>query len=162
MYRHDGSKYSLVAKIPLPDDVTKNCYKAVSDTTIFVQENIDAPAHQYDSTDLHQHGTLHHKGILCGVLYQSILVYGQKRAYDDWMIALHQPEGKTILQPPGARKWDVGLSVCRAENYFVVVDAWAESMNVFSLRGNILLLFSYESGYECAISSKLTPELIKL
>ena len=132
LYRHDGSKYSLVGKISHPDGVTKHCYKAVSDTTIFVQENTDQPTHQYDSADLHQQGTLHHKGKLLGVLYPSTLVYGQKRAYEDWIIALHQPEGKVILKPPGARKWDVALSVCRTEDYFVVVETFTKSMAVFS------------------------------
>ena len=111
LYRHDGSKYKLVGKTPLPDGVTKHCFKAVSDTTIFVQENTDQPTHQYDSTDLHQQGTLHHKGKLRGVLYPNTLVYGQKRTYKEWIIALHQPDEKVILKPPGAGKRDMALSV---------------------------------------------------
>ena len=145
LYRHDGRKYSLVGKIPLPDDVSMHCCKAISGTTIFVQGYTDDPTHQYDSTDLHQQGTLHHKGTLRGVLHPNTLVYGQKRAYDDWIVALHQPDGKVILKPPGARKWDSALSVCRTEEYFVVVEMWTKSMDVFSLQGNVLLLFCNKS-----------------
>ena len=145
LYRHDGRKYSLVGKIRLPDDVTKDCYKAVSDTTIFIQENTDDPTLQYYTTDLRQQGIVHHKGRLRGVLNPNTLVYGQKRVGGDWMIALYQPDGKVILKPPGARKWDMSLSVCRTEEYFVVVETVTKIMDVFSLGGNILLLFCNKS-----------------
>ena len=139
LHRHDGSKYKPVGKTPLPDGITKSCYKAISDTTIFVQENTDDPTHQYDSTDLDQLGTLDHKGTLRGVLYPSTLVYSRKRADGDRIIALQQPDDMMILHPPGGRKWGITLSVCRAENFFVVVEYRKKSMDVFTLRGNILL-----------------------
>ena len=145
LYRHDGREYSLMRKIPSPDDVTKGCLKAISDTAVFVQQDTDKPTHQYDRTDLHQQGTRDHNGRLRDVLYPSTLVYGQRRASKDWIIALHQPDGKRILQPPSTRTWGRALSVCRTEDYFVVVEKWKSSMDVFSLRGNILLLCCYKS-----------------
>ena len=142
-YQHDGVKYSLAKKTPKPDGVERYCSKAASDTTIFLQEYIDAPTHQLHIKDLHHMGRLDHKGRLCGILYPSMLVYSQKKGHKDYSLILRQPEGKMILQPPRGRNWDLWLPVCKTGECIVVVEQQTQTMDVFSMSGNILLLFCY-------------------
>ena len=141
LYQHDGVKYCFVGKKPLPDDVGWDCYKAISVTTIFLQQNGDAPTYQYRCRDLHQLDKLDHEGHLCGVVYPNTLVYAQRRGDEDWILTLHLADGEMILQPHGGDKWDWGLSVCAALEHILVVETKTKSMNVFTLSGNILLLF---------------------
>ena len=142
LYQHGGMKYSLAKKTYLPDGVGWDCFKAISNTTIFLQAHEYAPTHQLSSRDLHHMGSLDHKGKLLGLLYPSTLVYGQERSHKDWIIILHHADGEMILQPPRGRSWDWGLSVCRAGQYIVVVETWTQSIDAFSTGGNFLLLFS--------------------
>ena len=145
LYHYDGNKYSLVRKIHLPDDVNDyiNYRKVVSSTGVFLQNPGDI-THHLSTTDLHPIGELHHNGRLRGVLYPSSLMYIHKRAQDDFIIILHnQPDGEMILQPPHGHKWDYGLSVCKCEEYVIVVERFTKSMDVFSTRGNIPLLFCH-------------------
>ena len=142
IYQHDGIKYNLVRKAPLPDGAGWHCSKAVSDTTIFLQRNNDHPTYQVSIADQHQHmDRLNHKGGLRGILHPNTLVYGQMREYDDWVIILHQPDGDITLQPPDGRKWDAALSVCKAGEYVLVVERYTKSMDAFSMRGKVLLFF---------------------
>ena len=143
LYEHDGVEYSFARKTQMPDDVVGwPCNKAVSDTTIFIQNRAgDSPTHQLHIKDLHHMGRLDHKGELCGMIYPSTLVYCQKRGSADYTITIHQPNEEMILQPPHGRKCYGSLSVCRAGECIVVVERNTQTMDVFSLSGNILLLF---------------------
>ena len=140
LYLHDGMKYNLARKTPLPDGIKSHCRKAVSDTAIFLHAHYSAPIHQLDITDLHYVGRLHHKGLLLGAIHPGALMYEQRRDNYDFIILLKQPNGEMILQPPGGRKWGSKLSVCSAEEYLVVVEKHTESMDAFTMKGNILLL----------------------
>ena len=136
--QHDGVDAS---KTRLPDGVGRYCNKAVSNTSVFLQQYEDHPTHELHLTDLHHVNTLHHKGMLRGLLHPSTLIYRLKRADDDYTITLLQPDGDIILQPPPGRKWDWGLSVCCSGAFIIVVSSTTRSMDVFSQSGNILLLF---------------------
>ena len=141
LYEHGGVEYRFARETRKPDGVAGwACNKAVSDTTIFIQGWYDdAPTHQLHIKDLHHMGRLDHKGALIGVLFPSTLVYGQSRDSDGYMITLHQPDGKVVLQPPRGRKSGGWLSVCRTGECIVVVEHHTQAMDVFSLCGNILL-----------------------
>ena len=141
LYHYAGMQYNLARKTWSPEGVRWNYYKAVSEATIFLQQEVDGPTHQLSIRDLHHIGRLHHKGALNGAIYPNTLVYLQKRADDDWFITLHQPNGEVILQPPPGRTWGEELSVCRAGGCIVVVEIDTETMDVFATNGNILLLF---------------------
>ena len=158
LYEHDGVEYRA-RKTRMPDGVVVPCNKAVSDTTIFIQHwHDDSPTHQLHIKDLHHMGRLDQEGELCGMIYPSTLVYRQRRDRDDYMITLHQPNEEMILQPPPGRKWDWRLSVCRAGEWIVVVEYITQTMDVFSLSGNILLLFCHLN--ESVISLIFVPGLI--
>ena len=149
-YQHDGKKYSLEGKTRRHGHVGGACNKAISDTTIFMQlcsNGSPTHEHQLHTTDLRHIRTLDHKGQLCGLLYPNTLAYRWKRPSpnSEWIIILHQPNGEVTLQRSRLRrrKWDVGLSLCRAGEHIVVVERSMKSMDVFSTSGNILLLFYY-------------------
>ena len=143
LYEHDGVDYRA-KKTRIPDGVERHCYKAVSDTTIFAQHwEDDSPTHLLHIKDLHHMGRHDYKGRLRGVLCLHTLVYGQKRDWDDYIVALHQPDGKIILQPPCGRNWGPWMSVCKAGKCMVVVENNKQTMDVFSSCGNILLLFCH-------------------
>ena len=143
LYQFDGMemKYKHAIKTRLPDGITDYCYKAVSETAIFLQHDCDEPTHRLHKTDLHHMGNLHHKSDLRGIVHPGTLVYGQKRGDEDWIIILHEPGAEMILQPPDGRKWKGALSVCTAgTKYVVVVERHTKTMDIFSPSGNTLLL----------------------
>ena len=142
LYQYDGVGFNDVRKTPRPDGIWDDCCKAVSDTTIFLQDGDDAPTLQLDIKDLQHIGELDHEGRLRGMLYPDTLVYRQRKNNEDWNIVLHQPGGDVILQPRG-HNWDWGLSLCKTGEYTIVVEHCTQAMDVFSTSGNFLLLFCH-------------------
>ena len=144
LYQHDGVQYSLSKKASLPDGVGWSCYKAVSSTTVFVQNAWTSPTHLLHRPQLEHDSTVHHKGKLRGLLHSSTLVYGQRRRDGTYTITLHRPDDAEItLQPPPGRQWGRELSVAAAGAHLVVVDGITKSMAIFTANGNILLLFCH-------------------
>ena len=156
------------SKKPLPDDVPRvlTVNKAVSARAacFYIRaDTSDTVTHELRLQDLEPADILHHKGRLSGVVHPNTLLYCQGRGEYDWTVTLHHRDGKTILKPPPGRKWEFGLSVCRAGETLIVVETWTQSLDVFTTSGNILLLFlSYEFQYKCVQSLMLTPGLVIL
>ena len=149
LYQHDGVQYSLAKKASLPDGVGWDCNKAISSSTLFVQDfwsSSDIPTHLFHLPQLEYASgiTVHHKGKLRGLLHSSTLVYSQERLHGRYTITLHRRDHAEItrLLPP-RRQWSGGLSVAAAGAYLVVVDGYTKSMAIFTANGNILQLFCH-------------------
>ena len=144
LYQHDGVQYSLSKKESLPDGVDWDCNKAISSSTVFVQDRTDTPTHLLHRPQLEHNSTVHHKGVLRGLLHSSTLVYSQERGDGSYVITLHQPHDAeiTLQQPPGRQRLRY-LSVAAAGGYLVVVDVVTKSMDIFTANGNILQLFCH-------------------
>ena len=144
LYQHDGMNYSRPRKTCRPDTVSRFSYKAVSSRAIFLQDALlEDVTHMLSLLNLQPMDQLHHKGALRGAIQPSTLVYSLKRDDKDYIIILYRPNGDMILQPPHGRKWNSCLSVCRAGEFFVVVEHYTRTLDVFCTRGNILLLFCH-------------------
>ena len=145
LYQHDGVQYSLSKNTSLPEGVERSRSKAVSSTTVFVQDfKTDAPTHVLHRPGLQHNHTVHHKGALRGLLHSSTFIYSRTRARNDYVITLHRPDdAEMTLQPPPGRQWNQWLSVAAAGAYLIVVDGGTDTMTIFSANGNILLLFCH-------------------
>ena len=143
LYLHDNVEYSLACKTSLPGGGGFRCDKAVSVSTIFLQSlSNDDTTHQLSIPDLQHMGELHHKGNLHGILQPSTLLYGRGKG-KGYIVVLQQPDEEMILQPPRGRIWYNAVSICCAGEFFIVLEASKQALDVFSIRGNILLLFCH-------------------
>ena len=132
----------------LPDGVDSSCNKAVSSMYVYIQaKQDDAPTYRYN-TKLHLLGEMEYRGQLCDVLWPDVLVYQQKTAYDDYALTLYdEDDDPLILKPPGDRKWNSQLSVCKTNQHIIVVEAETQSLDVFTDEGHHLKhqLLTYQS-----------------
>ena len=132
-----GEKYSLTGQSQIPTGVGWSCRKAVTDTNIYIQQDTNDPTYQLHATYLHTITALHHEGMLLGCVHPEALIYGVKRSEDDWIMKVHFPTGVVTLQPPEPRGWDEQLSACRAGQHIIVTEDISQSLDVFTVTGNI-------------------------
>ena len=139
LYRHNSTSspsHIPAGTIPLAEGVTLSCYKAITDTTLAVQQYNDDPTFLFRRSDLHQLSTLHHPaGCLRGALGDH-LVYAKKRSTGDYTISIQRAGGEMILEPTSGRTWNLGLSVCSTSRYITVVNSTRKSLDVFSVTSN--------------------------
>ena len=113
-------------------------FKAVTDRNIYVQNDTNDPTYQLNASDPSTITTLHHEGMLRGCVHPRSLVYAvQRSGYDDCIIHVHEETGVVILQPPEPRTWYSLLSACKAGPFIIVTECIKQSLDVFTLSGNI-------------------------